>query len=171
MARFRKMLAPINSVKHYFQRFATTLVGAAIVNEVIVDAVVASAVNLPNEVLEGSIVKAVYVEIWMVGLDLEGIQSVFNITLEKVPSNAPPMTNAQSVTLMTYPNKKNILYTTQGIIGSSVGSNTIPIIKQWFAIPKGKQRFGLGDELRLNFSNIGGGSYQICGFYVYKEYR
>ncbi len=171
MAR-RRMVPPINSVKHYFQRPVTNVGAAAILNETIVDAVVLTAVNLANEVQEGAVIKAVFVETWAIGIGSDGAQSSFNMTLEKVPASAPAMTNAQSLALMTYPNKKNVLYTTQGILGSSLGGgNTTPLLKQWFAIPKGKQRFGLGDKLNLNFSNIATNIYQICGFYTYKEYR
>ncbi len=170
MAR-KRMLAPINSVKHIVPRAVTTVVTAAIVNDVIVDSVVASAVNLANEVLEGSIIKAVSVEIWAAGTAAPGSSTAFNMTVEKIPANAPKMTNAQSLNLMTYPNKKNILYTTQGLLSSQSGSNFVPLFKQWIAIPKGKQRFGLGDQLVLNFSNIATNDYLLCGIYIYKEYR
>ncbi len=165
------MVAPIHSVKHYFQRAITNVPAASILNEVVIDSVVASAVSTANEVIEGSLIKAVFVEIWAVGIGAAGTTSGFNISLEKLPAAAVSMTSAQSVNLMVYPNKKNILYTTQGILATvQNGSNTTPLLKQWFAIPKGKQRFGLGDQLMLNFSSLNSDSYQICGLYVFKEY-
>ncbi len=167
----RRMVAPINSVKYYVQRAVTSVAGAGILNEVVVDAVVASAVSSSNEVLEGSIVKAVYVETWIIGEGASGIMSAFNVSVEKKPADATPMTNSQSLNLMVYPNKKNVLYTTQGLVASEQGSNAVSILRQWFAIPKGKQRMGLGDQLMINFSNISTTSYLICGFYTYKEYR
>ncbi len=170
MAR-RGMVAPINSVKHYFQRALTSVAAAGILNEEIIDAVVASAVSTPNEILEGSVIKAVFVEVWVVGLGASGANTAFSWTLEKVPAAAVAMTNAQSLNLMVYPNKKNILYTTQGVLTSDEGSNAVPVVRQWFKIPKGKQRFGLGDKLILNLSNIVGQIYQVCGFYTYKEYK
>ncbi len=170
MAR-RRMLAPINSVKHYVQRAITNVAVAGIVNEVVIDAVVATAVNLPNEVLEGAVIKAVFVEVWPTGIGAEASNSAFNITVEKVPAAAPLMTNAQSLNLMVYPNKKNILYTTQGVVNSEVGINPVPLLRQWITIPKGKQRFGLGDRLVVNYSSISSISYLICGIYVFKEYR
>ncbi len=166
------MLSPINSVKHYVQRAITTVGAAAIINEILVDAVVASAVNLPTEVLEGSVVKAVFVEVSILGTGAAESVSAFNITLEKRIGGQPAMTNAQSLNLFTYPNKKNILYSTQGMIHSQIsGESSRFVIKQWFAIPKGKQRFGLGDQLILNFSNITAVNHAVCGIYVYKEYR
>ncbi len=170
MAR-RRMLAPINSVKHYVQRFLTTVSGATVLNVTIVDAVVVSAISTPEEVLEGSVIKAVWIEIWAIGQGAEGVVSAFSFSLEKVPAAATPMTSAQSLALMTYPNKKNILYTTQGNIGSDIGANAVPVLRQWFAIPKGKQRFGLGDKLILNLANVAAVDLQVCGIFTYKEYK
>ncbi len=167
-----RMLAPIVSVKHYVPRAVVNVNSATVLNDIVVDAVVASAVNLATEVLEGSVIKAVFIELSIIGIGASGVTNAFNLTLEKKIADQPTMTNAQSLALFTYPNKKNILYTTQGLIGSRLdGEATRFIIKQWFKIPKGKQRFGLGDQLLLNLSNIAGSNYQVCGIYVYKEYR
>ncbi len=170
MARHR-MLPVINSRKHYVQTFATSIGSAATVNVQIVHAVVASSVSDPTEVLEGSVVKAIYVELWAIGNGTEGVSSFFNVNVEKVTSGGTPMTNAQALALMTYPSKKNILYTTQGVLGSDIGAPAIPLMRQWIAIPKGKQRFGLGDKFFINISNVGTVAYQVCGVYVYKEYN
>ncbi len=170
MAR-RRMLAPINSVKHYVHRAVTSVVTATVLNDSIVDAVVASAVSTPNEVLEGSVVKAVFVELWINAIASVGGITAFNISLEKVPAGVAKMTNAQSLNLMVYPNKKNILYTTQGELSSLSIAQAVPILRQWFAIPKGKQRFGLADELILNVSVISTNDLSVCGFYTYKEYK
>ncbi len=163
------MLAPINSNKHYVHRSSVSVASAAILNDEIVDAVVAPATAASNQVEEGSIVKAVYIELWIVGEDSAGINSPFHVSLEKKPSDAPDMTFGQSVNLGAYPNKKNILYFTQGIVSSESLGPTVNILRQWFAIPKGKQRMGLGDQIVLNIAATIG--IQICGFYTYKEYR
>ncbi len=170
MAR-RRMLSPINSVKHYVQRFITSVAVAAVLNDEIVNAVVASAVSDPTEVTEGAVIKAVFVEMWVIGLGAAGSNGSILMALEKLPAAATPMTNAQSLALMTYPNKKNILYSTQGLVASDEVGLAMAFIRQWFAIPKGKQRFGLGDKLILNVSSISATNFQICGFYTYKEYK
>ncbi len=170
MAR-RGMLAPINSVKHIVQRFVTTVATAAVLNDVIVNAVVASAVSDPTEVQEGSVIKAVFVEMWLAGTGASGISGAFNLTVEKYIADQPDMTSAQSLNLMTYPNKKNILYTTQGLIASDEGSPAMPLIRQWIKIPKGKQRFGLGDRLLINLANVSNVNFSVCGVYIYKAYQ
>ncbi len=99
-----------------------------------------------------------------------GGESQFTLTVEKKRTTETDMTNAQSANLQSYPNKKNILYTTQGIVNSTHTGPAIPIIRQWIKIPKGKQRFGLGDQFMVNL-NSGGGSLQTCGIFIYKEYN
>ncbi len=165
----RKTLATINSRKHFVPRVVTLVASGAISNVPIVTSVVAASVDLVNEVIEGSVVKAVWVELWAISNAAANVVS-FTITLEKVPAGATSMTAAQSVGLGTYPNKKNILYTTQGILSSNTpGAQAVPIIRQWFAIPKGKQRMGLGDEIMLNILAVSE-AMNTCGMFIYKEY-
>ncbi len=168
--RHRASRVIINSIKHFVQRAITNVNNATILNEVIVDAVIAPA-DAAQEVTQGSVIKAIFIEFWITGLGTIAQDSAFNITVEKQSGGQPNMTNAQSLALDAYPNKKNILYTTQGLLTSNQSSQApVPLIRQWIAVPKGKQRFGLGDRLLLNFSNISTVNYQICGVYIYKEY-
>ncbi len=161
------MLAPINSRKHYVQQTQFT-VGAAAKTEIDI----AVAVNHvdgadPSEVIEGSVIKAVYIEFWILGN--EAVQSTFVVSLEKRPSGAAQMTFAESIALHNYENKKNVLYVTQGLIGD-VDSNPVPVIRGWFKIPKGKQRMGLSDVITVNLTGITD-SFFGCGFSTYKEYQ
>ncbi len=163
-----KMQATINSTKHYNHHAFFTVAGAAVQNNVEINAVALSAVTNANDVRSGSEIKAIYIEYWMSG-DTADTQSTFNITVEKTSGGQPNMTFAQAINLMNYPNKKNILYTTQGLVGAQNVTNAIPIIRQWISIPKGKQRFGLGDDLRVNIASITG-NIRLCGISIYKEY-
>ncbi len=88
-------------------------------------------------------------------------------TLEKKPAGATNMTAAQAAALNDYPNKKNILYTQMGLISPNIQYPT-NIIKGWIRIPKGKQRFSLGDSIRLNILAQSNGI-SACGFCIYKE--
>ncbi len=119
-----------------------------------------------NHIVQGSVVKAIYVELWI----LAGSQQPgsFTITVEKVPAAAPAMTFLQNAQLSDYPNKKNILYTTQGVSGDA-NTNPIPVIRSWIKIPRGKQRFGLDDKININYSaNVE--DMTICGVIIYKAY-
>jgi hypothetical protein len=159
--------SPIISRKHYVQESVFTVGLGALVSRNPVTAVDRTVANFAFEVAEGSIVKAIYLEYWVTS---DGASSgSFVMSVEKVPGGTSTMTYAQSIALDAYPNKKNILYTTQGITNPRGGVAT-PFIRQWISIPKGKQRFGLGDLLRINFSGITTGA-DVCGLAIYKEYQ
>lgn len=171
MPRSRRMLAPINSIKHYVHRAEVLIAIGGILNHTVVDAVIAPATAAPGEVIQGAVIKAVFIEFWLSGDAISGTNSQFNLTVEKKRDLEPDMTFAQSANLGGYPNKKNILYTTQGIVPSVQGGagSTTPVLRSWISIPKGKQRFGLDDQLMVNISAVQ--ALQVCGIAIYKEYR
>ncbi len=139
----------------------------AMANVSLINAVSVSDGTTATQVTQGAIVKAIYIELWILG-DAMSISS-FTITIDKVSSGADDMSAANGFDLHNAPNKKNILYTTQGIIGDQ-NTNAVPVLRQWIKIPKGKQRFGLSDKLNLNIlSNLG--TLDFCGQFVYKEYK
>ncbi len=161
--------SPIVSVKHYVHRTNVQLSSGSIQNNVVAEAVVLPATAAASEVKQGAIVKAVYVEIWLGGAGLEGNSTQFSLTVEKISSAGPLMTFAQSLNLGAYPNKKNILYTTQGVLAGE-NSNTVPVIRNWVLIPKGKQRMGLSDRIMVNVA-ASGQNIDTCGIFTYKEYQ
>ncbi len=159
------MRAPIQSIKKYIQVSLATVVAGANLNTVIAAAVdIVTATN--NHVITGSIIKAVYVEMWVRAGDTAPGSSL--LTILKIPGNGSLPTFAEMVALNDYDNKKNILYHTQGLTNDQ-DADAIPFIRGWFKIPKSKQRFGLNDKLVLSVSaqaidNI------VCGFITYKSY-
>lgn len=161
------MRSPINSTKHFTHKSLTTISTSAIENIKVCEAVVAPDANLANEVREGSLVKAVYVEVWAIG-GTDSATPTHVSTVEKVPSGATPMTNVQSTNLFSYPNKKNILKTRQGLVPKT-GQNPVNVFGEWIEIPKGKQRMGLGDAIYVNVTAISN-ALEICGIMVFKEY-
>ncbi len=165
------MLAPINSNKHYVHRTNTAVASAAVSAHTVVTAVVAPASSTAADVEEGSIVKAIHLEYWLSNIGAASTNTQFIVLFEKVPSGQASVTVAQSANLGAYPNKKNILWTSQGVLASEDdGSNSVPIIRDWVLIPKGKQRMGLGDELVFSLVPTGT-AINFCGLSTYKEYR
>ncbi len=161
------MVRPVvHSTKHYVQRSLFTIASGAIDNGSIVLAVAVQDKDAASEVEQGAIIKAVFCEMWVITDDTASGTVI--TTLEKIPAGATAMTAAQSAALNAYPNKKNILYTQMGLISPNIQYPT-NIIKGWFAIPKGKQRFGLGDRLRLNVHAQSNGI-SACGTFIFKEY-
>lgn len=159
--------SPIHSRKHIIGQTVYN-VGLGAINQIdVVHAVERTTANAAQEVTEGSIVKAIYVEHWVTSDDAAAGSQVLSV--EKIPSSGTPMTYAQSIALDSYPNKKNIFFTSQGLVAPNV-STPLPVIRQWVEIPKGKQRMGLGDKIVLNLSGITNGV-SACGLFIYKEYE
>jgi len=156
----------IHSTKHYVQQSRSELATVTATAIDIILSVEGTTANLVDEVVEGSTVKAVFVEMWLLDSSNDGS---FIVSLEKRPSGLGGMTFTESNALGTYNNKKNLLYVTQGLSANNGVGNPVPIIRQWFKIPKGKQRFGLNDSLVLNITNNGLNNLEFCGFFTYKE--
>ncbi len=158
----------ITTDKHYVQWTLSSLGTAGTkTEEVLTHAVLPKDKDLSSEVVVGSIIKAVYVELWITSDDTG--QGSFSISLEKVPGSTSGFSSyAQSIALNAYTNKKNVLYTTQGLTGPFDEFPQL-VFKGWVKIPKGKQRQGLDDYLVLNISTISNGLV-YCGFATYKEY-
>ncbi len=157
----------INSKKHIVQTSITSATPGAVTKLVLIDAQQGASPSVPTSVEVGSIVKAVYIDLWFIGSSSQ--PTTMTCTLEKTVAENPDMTFVQSQQLYTYPNKKNIFYSTQGFVGDA-NSNPTPFLRTWYKIPKGKQRFGVGDGLRLNITGITETT-EFCGLCIYKEYN
>ncbi len=156
----------VNTEKHYVQWTITPIATNTLVTEDIATAVAIEDKNLNTEVREGAIVSAIYVEVWVIGQS-DSVSGNFLASLYKQPGVGTGMVQAEHIALNDYDNKKNILYHTQGIINDGV-ADAIPFIRQWFKIPKGKQRLGLNDRWKLALSTQAEAA-NYCGFATYKE--
>ncbi len=163
------MQAPLITIKHMTNIENTTIASGAVRSIEIVQAVGQAAVVNTGDVVEGSIVKTVYLEHWIKSNGGAGTDTKFQLVIEKVPAGATSITFTQMNNLMTYPNKKNVFYVTQGVIGDGE-TQSLPVIRQWFMIPKGKQRFGLDDRFVLTISTTGA-VIQSCGLAIFKEWK
>ncbi len=168
----RRMVAPINSIKHFVPRTNTGLASGAVSAEVLADAVaVAAAGTNIFDVKEGSVIKAVWLEYWVAETGVTDSNTQITAILEKVPNGLASVTAALIVNLMGYDNKKNVLHTFQGNVAAQIdGNGMVPYMRGWFKIPKGKQRFGLGDRLVMTTFSSGNAA-AICGMCIYKEYN
>jgi len=161
--------AVVKSKKHISQISQGTVAQALVVNEIILLAIESTS-TLPTRVEEGAIVKACYVEFW-VSQDSASVVGSYTVALFKEPGNSSAITTAQMAALHDYPNKKNILFTAQGLLTPNDGGQ-VPVLRGWYKIPKGKQRFGLGDSLILSIRNNNATAIDInfCGLAIFKEY-
>ncbi len=160
------MRAQVHSEKHYTQMSLVNTTAGNVTTDTLAKGVVAP-VSGSREVRIGSIIKAIYIELWIRGSDA-GVGSTYVISVEKTPSDGIAPTSTNMGALHAYPNKKNVFFTSMGLINDDTGV-AVPVLRQWIKIPKGKQRFGLDDRLRFNFF-AQTGSHDRCGIVVYKEY-
>ncbi len=156
----------VHSTKHYVQMSRSTVGTVSTVVNDLVLSVEGTVANAVDEVSEGSTIKAIFIELWIID---DGNNGSFAVTLAKFPSNTT-IGFANANALGTWVNKKNILYHTQGLSPNDAIAQPIAIVRQWFKIPKSKQRFGLGDGLKLAVTNNSAQDMFFCGFATYKEY-
>ncbi len=160
------MRPTINSKKHIVQIIGVVVSAGAIASIKLVDVTDPIVATDPTDVAQGAVIKAVYLEVWL-NSNADSISQITGV-LEKQIGPSVPMTFSESQALNLYLNKKNILYTTQGLVPGRL-TQGVPFFRGWFKIPKGKQRFGVGDELVIRIASPVGAT-QVCGFATYKEY-
>ena len=161
------MRPPIHSVKHIVQFPLDQITTATRQSITLLHSVESTVANLSTEVAEGSVVKAVFVELWLDNTSNLG-ESI--VTIQKDTNSSFGPTFIEMGNLFAYKNKKNVLFTHQGLTSNDVGGNPVNIIRGWIKIPKGKQRMGLGDTLTLSISNVSSNDLNRCGMAIYKEY-
>ncbi len=163
------MRAVIKSKKHVFQISQSTVAQAAIVNTVFAEAQEGTSTT-PQDMEEGAIVKACYLEFWL-SQDSASTVGSYTVIVQKLPGTAGLTSSANLAALHDYNNKKNILFTAQGLLTPNDGGQ-IPVLRGWYKIPKGKQRFGLSDRLLISVRNNNATAIDInfCGLAIYKEY-
>jgi len=161
--------APIHSKKHIVQISQSTVSQAAVVVTNLIDSIEGSSTT-PAQVNEGAIVKACYVEFW-VNQDSASTVGSYTVILFKQPGDSTGMSTTEAAALHDYNNKKNILFTGQGLLTPNDGGQ-VPVLRSWYKIPKGKQRFGLGDRLQIVIRNNNATAIDInfCGLAIFKEY-
>ncbi len=161
------MKPTIHSTKHYVQMSLTPIAAGALATTVLISGVSVANKNLVSEVEEGANVKAIYIELWVIGTSGTATQIT---TLTKFPSGQTPFSVTEMAGLGVADNKKNVLFTSQGIVGNDGVAPPTNIMRGWYKIPKGKARFGLGDTLELQIFAQAAESLNFCGFSTYKEY-
>ncbi len=162
------MVRPIiHSVKHQVQLPFDAILTGVRQNNVLVDAVNAPDANLAFEVPEGTVIKAVFIEMWTQNTSSAGHEVII---LEKCSQDQGGASFAEMASLFTYNNKKNIFFTHEGLTSNDGIANPLPVMSGWYKVPKSKQRFGLGDSLILTISNPSSNSLNRCGIAIYKGY-
>ncbi len=124
-----------------------------------------AAIAATSSVFEGATVKAIYTEYWC---KADNPNFTVNAIICKIPGSGTDPTFTEMNNLQTYENKKNILEAHQGLAPS--GDSVLALFRHWIKIPKGKQRMGLGDKIKV-FVSFSGSAGDICGLATYKDYE
>ena len=163
------MKSPIHSKKHIVQISQATVAQAAILVSDIAVAAEATSTT-PTGVEEGCLVKSMYVEYWIQN-DSASVVGSYTLIVFKNPGSGHTPAAGTLAALHDYQNKKNILFTAQALAPTN-DSAMIPVVRQWFKIPRGKQRMGLADKLSVALRNNNSTALDIniCGLAIYKEY-
>lgn len=163
------MLAPIHSIKHYVHRSnIEILTGAVLIQSVVAAIAKGAARSNAFDVEEGAVIKAVHIEHWILGT-ANADSSQFTYIIYKLPSGQPTPDETNMLNLGSWDNKKNILFSSQGVLPEENAGQSIPVHRGWIKIPKGKQRMGLGDKVQIACLSVG--TLQYCGLSTYKEYE
>ncbi len=164
------MTSPINSVKHFVPRTITALASGSVSGQTIINTIAKGGTrDTVDDVEEGAVIKAIHVELWINGQGTSGTGTgAFTLILVKIPAGGTAPDATDMLNLQSYENKRNILYTTQGVIAGQ-GAQSIPLYRNWLIIPKGKQRFALGDIFQVVLLATGA-ELDLCGLSMYKEY-
>ncbi len=157
----------VNSTKHIVQQSLVVVASTTSLTVEVIDTQSGAVSNLANTIREGAIIKAVFFEIWIRGGD-DAAGSTYVFQIEKTSGNPVDVTAGQMAALFTYDNKKNILFTSQGLVNDD-SSVATPVIREWIKIPKSKQRFGLDDRLKWSLL-VQSGGVDLCGLQIFKEY-
>ncbi len=160
------MRAQVNSEKHIVQTTLSTVLAGQVGTVTFINATQGGSPTLANLVDVGTTVKAIFVEYWLLAAAAQ--PTTATIIIEKLQNGQEAANATEMGDLYTYTNKRNILITHQGIVPDA-NSNPVPIIREWIKIPKGKQRFGLGDTLRMTIKSITEDT-EFCGLAIYKAY-
>ncbi len=158
--------AVINSAKRVAQYPLATVTGNMFAANTIAVVRQSPDLSVATQVAVGTVIKAVYVELWINagGMNIGSVVT----TVEKSIAESV-MTFGDSTNINGYVNKKNIFEIHQGSTAEQ-NANPVPFFRGWIKIPKGKQRFGLGDSLLLNISALAD-DVQFCGVAIFKAYN
>ncbi len=154
----------VNTEKRIFQiTLGTAAVGGAALR-IPIKCVQDPVASAPDEIPPGAVVKAAYVELWLLG-DQQTVSTSSTIVYRTMGNSTAP-TAAEMQDLNSWPGKKNILEMHQGLIGAA-DTNPVPFYRNWIKIPKGKQRFGIGDTLSISIKAISNDT-EFCGVVIFK---
>ncbi len=166
--RSRNMLRPINSTKNIVQDVAI-IAAAAQRSQNIIQSVDSATLADTDAVTRGSRVNTVYIECWLYGNAVAGVNSPVTWGIYRNPGgNIPPGSPSGAG---TFDNKRNYIAMGKGLIGASGNGQPGYLIRGWFSIPRRYRMQQNADRLSLEVENNTANDINFCFLSIYKWYR
>jgi len=165
-------LRPVNSLKHVVDT-ATAAVTNIVSVIPIVETKDSPVSTTPTQVTTASRINAIYLRVEVLATGTAaGIPRIY-MTVQKRPGNTIPTVDPNSVGIS--PHRKWIIHQEMIMVADS---STTPIPRTMFqgviSIPQKMRRFGVSDQLNVNFQHDAGETTAItnvCIQCIYKEFR
>ncbi len=161
-------LRPVDSVKNIVQNVAITA-AAATTTFVLVTAGDTAALATSNQVKRGCRINTVYLEVWLYGNAVAGVNSPITWAIQKSPGNS--IASVQPSAAGVDADKKWVMAMGKGLVGASGNGQPGYLIRGWFSIPKKWRRFDSSDQLRLLIENNTANDLNVCQLCIYKWYQ
>ncbi len=165
-------LRPINSQKHEntFSFLGQNASSSQTVNLIVGTERGGIGTATPEEVQIGAVIKWIYIEFNLNGVDNSGTAQIFHWLILKNPNS---QISGVDPALYNKDFKSKILKRGMEMLpeiplgsGGTVQTKRIFTVK----IPKGLQRFGQNDKLQFVYKSTSASGINICGIHIFKEY-
>ncbi len=163
----RKMLSPIVSNKNIVNQLLGPLANTTTL-VTIAQAVDGAVLANQDEVERACKINQIYMEVWIYGVAVSGVNSRISWGIFKNPGNNltfPSMSLAG-----TSDNKRHIFAQGSGLVGNSSDGQPGYLIRGWFKVPKGMRRMGAQDTFILSIRNDTANPLNVCALFIYKWY-
>ncbi len=158
----------IHSRKNVVQDVAIILAAATGTTN-IVNAVDNPVITSTNQVSSGSKINTIYVEVWLYGNAVAGVNSPITWQLNKNTGNN--LTFVAPSSAGTDTNKRYIFAMGKGLVGASGNGQPGYLIRGWFSLPKSMKLMRFEDTLQLRIENNTANDLNVCRLFIYKWYE
>ncbi len=166
--RRNSQIRPVNSRKNIVQSVALIAAAGTDTISIAITAETMPALSATNQVVAGSRINTVYIECWLYGNAVEGVNSPITWYIAKNPAN--DITLPDPAVAGGDDAKKYIFAMGKGLVGSSLNGQPGYLIRGWFSIPKRYRRVGFNDRLVLVIKNDTANNVNRCFMSIYKWY-
>ncbi len=165
--RSNNALRPINSRKNIFQD--VSIIAAATLGSFrLLQSVDAATLADTDAVTFGAKVNTMYIECWIYGNAVAGVNSPITWSLQKSPGDVVPIVTPELAG--SNDDKRWVYAMGKGLIGASGNGQPGYLIRGWFSIPKRMRRIGANDSFFLSIKNDTANDLNVCIMCIYKWY-